>query len=306
MPLSSRLCIANHPSTLIFRLPIGRRVGAILTPFRNAGSQTAGARTARDNGQRGRHPVRPLRSPRPPARPCDRLLDSHGPYAKPDQDAGSMQPAAHPARLLQLDPGIRGRLLVSQENVTPNGGILLILQGHCTILLKMHGYGRLGLLFPCKMSFRSPDPCSSCNNRAFCAGPAVCHTPEVWHTLRRIRNGAGVPHSGLAHAGGQNSGRRRCATPEVWRTKAGRRGACARPAYACRTQVAYAASATAAGSVGRRAPRAGLPTRNENGASGDSRCALRGGMPSCGYSAFAAFAASMRSCSASCAGVSLR
>lgn len=113
-----------------------------------------------------------------------------------------MQPAAHPARLLQLDPDIRGRLLVSQENVTPNGGILLILQGHCTILLKMHGHGRLGLLFPCRMSFGSPDSCSSCNNRAFCAGRAVCHTPEVWHTLRRIRDGAGVPRSGLAHAGG--------------------------------------------------------------------------------------------------------
>lgn len=152
----------------------------------------------------GRSPSRAAPAlPRPPARRCDRLLVSHGPYAKPIQDAGSMQPAAHPARLLQLDPGIRGRLLVSQENVTPNGGILLILQGHCTILLKMHGHGRLGLLFPCRMSFRSPDSCSSCNNRAFCADRAVCHTPEVWYTLRRIRDGAGAPHPGLAHAGGR-------------------------------------------------------------------------------------------------------
>ncbi len=43
MPLSSRLCIANHPSTLIFRLPIGRRLGANLTPFRNEGARTASA-----------------------------------------------------------------------------------------------------------------------------------------------------------------------------------------------------------------------------------------------------------------------
>ena len=130
MPLSSRLCIANHPSTLIFRLPIGRRVGAILTPFRNAGSHRAPAarcatvrlllklikrRSERRTGSSRAVPGRDAGLLYAECSECavaaphvlilqgcrTSALVSQGPCARGARNAGPLQFPAHPAGSLQ-------------------------------------------------------------------------------------------------------------------------------------------------------------------------------------------------------------
>ena len=197
MPLSSRLCIANHPSTLIFRLPIGRRVGAILTPFRNAGSHRAPA--ARCATVRLLLKLIKRRSER-------RTGSSR---AVPGRDAGLLyaecSECAVAAPHVLILQGCRTSALVSQGPCAPPArryNLLLVSHAHCTRLAHLAGSIHRRALFAGEMH----------------AGRSSCRPVAICRPFRR-----GLARGALGTQGPCNS-------PLILQGRC--RVCCARPPYA--------------------------------------------------------------------------